>query len=375
MGSMNIPMVDLKNQYLKIKDEIDGGILETISSTQFIGGEKVRTFKENLEKYLDVRHVIPCANGTDALQIALMSLDLKPGDEVIVPAFTYVATAEVIALLQLQPVMVEVDPNTFNLTADIFEKAITPKTKAVVPVHLFGQTCDMEPIMAVAREHGIYVIEDNAQTIGATYTYDDGHQAKSGTIGHIGTTSFYPSKNLGCYGDGGALFTNDDQLAKRIQMIANHGQVTRYYHDVIGCNSRLDAIQAVVLNTKLKYLDDYCRARQKVAQYYDKALAGVAQLTIPVREPKSNHVFHQYVLRIDGNRDGMVQYLKDKGVGCMIYYPLPLHHQKAFSPFFKGGNLPISEQLCKEVFAIPIHTEMEEQHLEYVTQTIIQFFD
>ncbi len=375
MGSMNIPMVDLKNQYLKIKDEIDGGILETISSTQFIGGEKVRTFKENLEKYLDVRHVIPCANGTDALQIALMSLDLKPGDEVIVPAFTYVATAEVIALLQLQPVMVEVDPNTFNLTADIFEKAITPKTKAVVPVHLFGQTCDMEPIMAVAREHGIYVIEDNAQTIGATYTYDDGHQAKSGTIGHIGTTSFYPSKNLGCYGDGGALFTNDDQLAKRIQMIANHGQVTRYYHDVIGCNSRLDAIQAVVLNTKLKYLDDYCRARQKVAQYYDKALAGVAQLTIPVREPKSNHVFHQYVLRIDGNRDGMVQYLKDKGVGCMIYYPLPLHHQKAFAPFFKGGNLPISEQLCKEVFAIPIHTEMEEQHLEYVTQTIIQFFD
>ena len=310
--ALNIQMVDLIGQYQKIKSEVDEAVLEVIESAAFINGPKVKEFQASLEAYLGVKHVIPCANGTDALQIALMALDLRPGDEVIVPAFTYVATAEVIALLNLSPVMVDVDPETFNITASILEKAITPKTKAVVPVHLFGQSADMESIMAVARKHSIYVIEDNAQAIGADYTFSDGKNQKAGTIGDIGCTSYYPSKNLGAYGDGGAIFTNNEELGQKIRMIANHGQNKRYYHAMVGVNSRLDSIQAAVLNIKLKHLDEYAAARQTVAAYYDKAFSGVEQLQIPKRQHNSTHVFHQYTLLVkDGRRDELQSFLKD----------------------------------------------------------------
>ncbi|MGK0388463.1 MAG: UDP-2-acetamido-2-deoxy-ribo-hexuluronate aminotransferase [Maribacter sp.] len=370
---MNIPMVDLKKQYQRIKSEIDAEVLSTIESAWFIGGERVKSFQSNLENYLGVKHVIPCANGTDALQIALMALDLEEGSEIIVPSFTYVATAEVIALLKLKPVMVDVDPHTYNVTAKIIEKAITLKTKAIVPVHLFGQSCDMQPIMELATARGISVIEDNAQTIGAIYTYEDGTTQSAGTIGDIGTTSFFPSKNLGCYGDGGAIFTNNDNLAAKIRMIANHGQSRKYYHDVIGCNSRLDAIQAGVLNVKLKYLDDYSNARQVVADTYDKAFENVEGLIIPAREKNSTHVFHQYVLRVKQNRDGLMQHILDKGIGCNIYYPVPLYEQKAFSSFHNGEEQAVTEQLCKEVFALPIHTEMDKEALDYIIAAVLEF--
>lgn len=369
-------MVDLKGQYEKIKTEIDEAVLNVLGSTAFINGPAVAQFQQNLEKYLGAKHVIPCANGTDALQIALMALDLKEGDEVIVPSFTFLATAEVIALLKLKPVMVEVDENTFNVTAEIIEKAITPNTKAVVPVHLFGQTCDMQPIMEVAEKHNIYVIEDNAQAIGSHYNCADGSTRKAGTIGHIGTTSFFPAKNLGCYGDGGAIFTNDDALAAKMRMIANHGQSKRYYHDVIGVNSRLDSIQAAILDVKLKYLDDYAKARNVVAEKYDTAFSEIAELQTPVREENSTHVFHQYTLRVkNGKRDELLNHLTGKQVPANIYYPVPLNEQKAFKGFVPENlDLPITEMLCREVISLPIHTEMDAETQDYIIESVKEFF-
>ncbi len=366
-------MVDLAGQYLRIKEEIDAAVLDCIASTQYIQGPQVKAFQEALETYHDVKHVIPCANGTDALQIALMGLGLKPGDEVIVPTFTYVATAEVIALLGLSPVMVDVDPDTFNITADIIEKAITPKTKAVVPVHLFGQSADMEPILEIAQKHELFVVEDNAQAIGAEYTFRNGSVQKTGTMGHIGTTSFFPSKNLGCFGDGGAMMTNNDDLADKLRMIANHGQKKRYYHDVIGVNSRLDSIQAAILSVKLKYLNEYCAARQKAAGYYDGAFKDIKCLQIPVRQPNSTHVFHQYTLRVkNGSRDELIEHLNSNGIPCGVYYPVPLYKQNAFASFYKGKELPVTEQLCKEVISLPIHTEMDEELLQTIVAQVIQ---
>jgi UDP-2-acetamido-2-deoxy-ribo-hexuluronate aminotransferase len=373
---MHIQMVDVRSQYLKIKDEIDAGIQEVLNTTAFINGPAVKKFEQEFASYLQVKHVIPCANGTDALQIAMMALGLKPGDEVIVPAFTYVATAEVIALLGLTPIMVDVDPDTFNVCIDSIRAAISPKTKAIVPVHLYGQAADMAPIMEIASQHGLYVIEDNAQAIGADYTWPDGRTQKTGTIGHIGCTSFYPSKNLGCYGDGGAIMTNDDALAALLHKIANHGQSVRYYHDVVGCNSRLDSIQAVVLSAKLKHLDAYCAARQWAAQAYDTILLPIAQLKIPSRAANSTHVFHQYTLRVlDGSRDQLKAVLDKEGIPNMVYYPVPLYKQEAFRPFAGGiTSLPATEQLCTEVISLPIHTEMDQAQIEYITDKIRSFY-
>ncbi len=374
---MNIPMVDLKGQYERIKDEIDDAVLGVVASTAFINGPAVKRFQSNLESYLGVKHVIPCGNGTDALQIALMALGLKPGDEVLVPAFTYVATAEVIALLGLTPVMIDVDKDTFNTTAAIVEDAITPNTKAIVPVHLFGQACDMAPILDVARSHGLFVVEDNAQAIGADYTFPDGTVVKAGTIGDIGTTSFFPAKNLGCYGDGGAMFTNDDRLAKKIRMIANHGQSKQYYHDIIGVNSRLDSIQAAILDVKLKYLDDYAAARGAVAKKYDDAFRNVEEITTPVREEASTHVFHQYTMKIGGNRrDALKAHLNENGIPANIYYPLPLYEQKAFNKYVTDGfTLPVSEDLCRQVLSLPVHTEMTDDIQARIIDGVRQFFD
>lgn len=374
---MNIPMVDLKTQYQNIKDQVDAAILECVSSTWFIGGPNVQSFKENLAKYLDVKHVIPCANGTDALQIAMMALGLQPGDEVILPAFTYVATAEVIALLGLKPVMIDVEMDTFNIKVNEIEAAITPKTKAIVPVHLFGQIADMESIMAIAEKYNLYVIEDNAQAIGADYTFSDGTVKKGGTIGHIGCTSFYPSKNLGCYGDGGAIFTNDEALGKKIQMVANHGQSRRYYHDEIGVNSRLDAVQAVVLNIKLPLLDGYCERRNRAASYYDAAFAKIDELTIPKRANNSTHVFHQYTLQVaNGKRDELGDYLKAKGISNMIYYPVPLYKQDAYNHYSpEGFKLTNTEQLCDTVLSLPMHSEFSDAQLQYITEAVVSFFE
>jgi UDP-2-acetamido-2-deoxy-ribo-hexuluronate aminotransferase len=371
-----IQMVDLKGQYKKIQTEIDRAVLDCLDSTAFINGPPVKEFQANLEKYLNVRHVIPCANGTDALQIAMMALGLKPGDEVIVPSFTYVATAEVIGLLGLTPVMVEVDENTFNVTAEIVEQAITPRTKAIVPVHLFGQSCDMEPIMEVAEKYGIFVIEDNAQAIGADYIAADGTRRKTGSIGHVGCTSFFPSKNLGCYGDGGAMFTNDAALAEKLRMIANHGQAKQYYHSMIGVNSRLDSIQAAILNIKLKFLDEYCAARQNAAAFYDKAFAEIEELQTPAREKKSTHVFHQYTLQIkNGERDALKKHLQQHGVPSNVYYPLPLYRQEAFKQYVTPDFvLPITEKLCDSVLSLPIHTEMNEELLTFITDKVKSFF-
>lgn len=371
----NLQMVDLKSQYLRLKDEIDQAILETVGSTQYIGGPNVKGFQAELEAYLDINHVIPCANGTDALQIALMGLGLEPGDEVIVPAFTYVATAEVIALLNLKPVMVDVDPDTFNVTAEIIEKAITPKTKAVVPVHLFGQSCDMEPIIQLLENQRIPVVEDNAQSIGATYTFADGKKQKTGTIGNIGTTSFFPSKNLGCYGDGGALFTNDEELGEKLKMVANHGQSKRYYHEMVGCNSRLDAIQAAILRIKLRHLDDFCSARQKAAEFYDAAFANTSELQTPVRQHNSTHVFHQYTLKVlNGKRNELAEYLKSKEIPFGVYYPVPLYKQNAFSKYYDGNELPVTEELCDSVISLPMHTEFDDDTLEYISNSVKEFF-
>lgn len=372
----SIQMVDLKGQYKKIKKDVDAAIKQCIDSTTFIGGSQVASFQHNLEAYLSAKHVIPCANGTDALQIALMALDLKPQDEIIVPAFTYVATAEVIALLHLKPIMVDVDPHTFNVTAEIIEKAITPRTKAIVPVHLFGQSCDMEGIMEVAQRHNLFVVEDNAQAIGADYTFKNGDKKKTGTIGHIGCTSFFPSKNLGCYGDGGAIITNDDALASKIRIIANHGQVVRYYHSVVGVNSRLDAIQAGILDVKLRHLDSYSAARQKAAAHYDKALKGISELEIPARQHNSTHVFHQYTLKVkNGQREALQKYLHTEGgIPSMIYYPVPLYKQEAFASYWSGGELPVTEMLSDEVMSLPMHTELNTTLLKHITDTIKSFF-
>jgi UDP-2-acetamido-2-deoxy-ribo-hexuluronate aminotransferase len=371
-----IHMVDVGTQYRNMKSEIDSAVLEVIESGQFINGPKVKAFQADLEKFLDVKHVIPCANGTDALQIALMALDLKPGDEVIVPAFTYVATAEVIALLRLTPVMVDVDPDTYNLTAEIIEKAITPKTKAVVPVHLFGQCSDMEPIMDLAKKHNIYVVEDNAQAIGADYTFADGRTQKSGTIGDIGTTSFYPSKNLGAYGDAGAIFTNNDELAAKLRMIANHGQGQRYHHEMIGCNSRLDSIQAAILGVKLKYLTKYSAARQAAGAFYDKAFQEEEWLQTPTRQHNSTHVFHQYTLKIkDGHREALKEHLSAAGIPFGVFYPLPLYDQEAFKQFVPDNlDLPVTEMLCKSVISLPIHTEMDEEILSHISGVVKGMF-
>jgi UDP-2-acetamido-2-deoxy-ribo-hexuluronate aminotransferase len=370
-------MVDLKTQYHHIKEEIDQAVIDCISSTAFINGPAVKEFQSNLERYLDVKHVIPCANGTDSLQIAMMALGLERGDEVICPSFTYVATAEVIGLLGLIPVMVEVDENTFNITAEIIEKAITPKTKAIVPVHLYGQSCDMEPIIKLAEKYNLFVIEDNAQAIGATYTFSDGRTAKTGTIGHIGSTSFFPSKNLGCYGDGGALMTNDDELAQKMRMIANHGQEKKYYHKVLGCNSRLDTLQATILNIKLRHLDNYSKARNQMALYYDTAFENIKELNVPVRQFNSTHVFHQYTMKVkNGKRDELQKFLSEKGIPSMIYYPLPLYRQEAFQQFVDSDfKLPITESLCDEVISLPVHTEMELESMEYVCNQVQLFFN
>lgn len=371
-----IQMVDLKSQYHKIKSEIDRAMLDCLESTAFINGQPVKDFQKNLENYLDVRHVVPCANGTDALQIALMALDLQEGDEVIVPSFTFVATAEVVALLKLQPVMIEVDAGTFNTTAEIIEKAITPRTKAIVPVHLFGQSCNMEAIMLLAEKHNLFVIEDNAQAIGADYIFADGTRKKTGTIGHTGCTSFFPSKNLGCYGDGGAIFTNDDHLAEKMRMIVNHGQVKKYYHDVVGVNSRLDSIQAAVLNVKLPHLDEYCAARLAVAEKYDAAFAGIEELQTPVREKTSTHVFHQYTLQVaNGKRNALHAHLETCSVPSMIYYPVPLYRQDAFKAYVSEDfHLPVTERLCDSVLSLPIHTEMQDWAQQFIIESVREFF-
>jgi len=374
---MVIQMVDVKSQYLKIKEEIDRGIQEVLNTTAFINGPQVKKFQLEFESYLNVKHVIPCANGTDALQIAMMAVGLKPGDEVIVPAFTYVATAEVIALLGLIPVMVDVDADTFNINIESIKAAITDKTKCIVPVHLYGQAADMEAIMKIAEEYKLWVIEDNAQAIGSDYTFSDGRKVKTGTIGHIGCTSFYPSKNLGCYGDGGAIMTNDDALGALLHKIANHGQSVRYYHDVVGCNSRLDSLQAIVLSAKLPHLDEYCAARIKVADYYDAAFVSVDSLVTPYRAPYTTHVFHQYTLKVkNGKRDELKKYLDAEKIPNMIYYPVPLYKQEAFKASSDGLEyLENTEQLCKEVISLPIHTEMDEEQLAYIAEKVIAFFN
>ena len=373
---MNIQMVDLKSQYEKIKEEIAAGIQNCLDTTAFINGPAVKEFQQDFEQYLGVKHVIPCANGTDALQIALMALGLKSGDEVICPAFTYVATAEVIGLLGLIPIMVDVDPETFNISLENLERYVTDKTKAIVPVHLYGQSADMELILAFAKKHNLFVVEDNAQAIGSDYTFSDGTVKKTGTIGEIGCTSFFPSKNLGCYGDGGALMTNDDELAAKIRMIANHGQEKKYYHQVLGCNSRLDTLQAEILKVKLKHLDTYSGARNKMADYYDQHLSEIAELQIPKRSAFSNHVFHQYTLKIkNGKRDALQQFLAEKNIPSMIYYPLPLYQQEAFRPYVSADfYLPTTDILCQEVLSLPIHTEFNQESSDYVIESIKNFF-
>ncbi|MDR6566547.1 DegT/DnrJ/EryC1/StrS family aminotransferase [Chitinophaga ginsengisegetis] len=371
-----IQMVDLKSQYLKIKSSIDSAIADCIDTTAFINGPQVKQFTDNLSAYLDVPYVIACANGTDALQIAMMALGLERGDEVIVPSFTYVATAEVIGLLGLVPVMVDVDPSSFNITADIIKTALSPRTKAIVPVHLFGQCADMTPIMQLAKEHGLYVIEDTAQALGADYFFADGRKMKAGTIGNIGTTSFFPSKNLGCYGDGGALYTRNKELADKIGMIANHGQIKKYVHKYIGVNSRLDTLQAAILNVKLTHLDSYANARQEAAKYYDTKLGDVSELSVPSRSEYSSHVFHQYTLKVkDNKRNELKTYLESKGIPAMIYYPIPLNDQEAFMNIGRAiGNLPVSRELCSQVLSLPIHTEMEKAQQDYIIENIKAFF-
>lgn len=370
-------MVDLKGQYEKIKSEINESISEVIETTSFINGPQVLKFQKALEDYLDVKHVVPCGNGTDALQVAMMGLDLKPGDEVITTSFTFIATAEVIALLGLVPVLVDVCPDTFNIAPEAIKKAITPKTKAIVPVHLFGQCADMDAIMDIAAEHNLYVIEDACQSIGSDYIFKNGSRKKSGTIGHVGCTSFFPSKNLGCYGDGGAIFTNDDELAAKLKVIVNHGMTVRYYHDMIGVNSRLDSIQAAVLNAKLKHLDDYAAARNNAAEYYDKAFADHANIKTPARSQQSTHVFHQYTLKIEGvDRFALQQFLQTKGVPAMVYYPVPLHMQKAYiDPRYKEGDFPVTEKLCSSVISLPMHTELDVEQLKYITEAVLSFFN
>lgn len=372
-------MVDLEGQYMKIKKEVDTAIQEVIDNAAFINGPAVKEFIRDMNCYMDGCHVIPCGNGTDALQIALIALGLRPGDEVIVPAFTYVASAEVIGLLGLTPVMVDVDYDTFNVTIENIKKGLSDKTRAIIPVHLFGQSCDMEPISEFAKEHNLYVIEDNAQAIGAEYTFADGHKEKTGTMGTIGCTSFFPSKNLGCYGDGGAIFCKDNMLAERIRMIANHGQQVKYHHSVIGCNSRLDSIQAAVLNVKLKHLDEYNRVRAKAAHYYSEKLKILDPkedyLITPEEQEKSTHVYHQYTLKIkNGKRDALKQHLAESGIPSMIYYPLPLQEQEAFKGIARaGGELKTSKVLAESVLSLPMHTELSQEMQDWVIDGIRTF--
>jgi len=368
-------MVDLKQQYAKIKDEVDTAISEVINSAAFINGKAVTDFAAGMSVYTGSRHVIPCANGTDALQIAMMALGLEPGDEVITPSFTYVATTEVVALLRLKPVFVEVDPRTFCIDPAAIEKAITAKTRAIVPVHLYGQSAPMEEIMRIAAKHDLYVIEDNAQAIGSDYTFSDGSVKKTGSIGTIGTTSFFPSKNLGGYGDGGAIFTDDDALASRLKMIANHGQSKRYYHDLVGCNSRLDSIQAAVLNTKLKRLDEYIAARRKAAAFYDNAFKAHPKITTPYQASYSHHVYHQYTLILEGvDRDGLNEWLAAKNIPSMIYYPVPAHRQQMFAAFGGGDyRLDITDWLTERVISLPMHTELDEEQLQTITSGVLEY--
>jgi len=370
-------MVDLKSQYEEIKPEIDQAISDVINSTSFINGPAVKEFQTALEKYLDVKYVIPCANGTDALQICMMALGLKPGDEVIAPDFTFIATAEVIALLGLTPVLVDVEPGTFNISTEAILKAITPRTKAIVPVHLFGQTADMDAIMEIAKQNKLFVIEDACQSIGSDYMNAAGEWKKSGTIGHVGCTSFFPSKNLGCYGDGGAIFTNDDELAIKLRSIVNHGMTVRYYHDDIGVNSRLDSIQAAVLKVKLQYLDKYARARQAVAEAYDKAFGRQPELIIPARSHRSTHVFHQYTLQLKGiDRNKLLEFLATKDIPAMIYYPVPIHLQKAYlDPRYQPGDFPVTEKLSHSVVSLPMHTEMDAEQLNHITSSVLEFLE
>lgn len=372
-----IQMVDLKQQYAKIKNDIDAAVSDVIESSIFIGGPHVSSFAKNLSQYLGVKHVIPCANGTDALQIAMMALDLEPGDEVITPSFTYIATTEVIALLKLKPVFVEVDPKTFCMDPQAIKKAITPKTKAIVPVHLYGHAANMEEIMAIADEHNLFVIEDNAQAIGSDYYFKNGTSMKTGSIGTIGCTSFFPSKNLGCYGDGGAVCTNDDALADKMKMIANHGQKTKYYHEIVGCNSRLDALQAAILNIKLPLLDSYIEARINAADFYDRAFSHNASITTPFRADYCKHVFHQYTLILENvDRDGLVTFLADNNIPSMLYYPVPAHRQNMFASF--GGsdfNLEKTDWLTERVISLPIHTELDEEQQTYIAEKVIEFIN
>ncbi len=371
-----IQMVDTKTQYLAIKEEVDAAIHEVLDSAAYINGKAVKDFAQHLATYLDVQHVIPCANGTDALQIAMMALGLQPGDEVITPSFTYIATTEVVALLNLKPVFVDVDPVTYCMDIESLKKAITPKTKAIVPVHLYGQAAPMEEILAIAKQHNIYVIEDNAQAIGCDYTFSDGTKKKTGTMGHIGATSFYPSKNLGAFGDGGALFTNDAVLANKMSMIANHGQSERYYHDVVGCNSRLDSIQAAILNIKLKHLNKYNAARQEVAAYYSKGFAAIEQIITPATASYTTHVFHQYTMQLKNvNREKFIAHLSAKDIPCMIYYPVPGHLQKMFGEQNKTTwDLPVTDSLTPCVCSLPIHTEMDQEQLAYIVEGVQSFF-
>ena len=372
-----IQMVDLRSQYLKLKDEIDAGIQEVVDSCAFVNGPAVKGFQADLEDYLDVKHVIPCANGTDALQVSMMALGLKPGDEVITTSFTFIATAEVIALLGLTPVLVDVEPDTFNIDPVAVEKAITPKTKAIVPVHLFGQCADMEALQKIADKHKLFIIEDACQAIGADYIFNDGSKKKAGTIGEIGCTSFFPSKNLGCYGDGGAIFTNDDKLADEMRSVVNHGMKVRYYHDIIGVNSRLDSIQAAILKVKLQHLDKYADERRRAADHYDKAFKDYPQLRTPARWDKTTHVFHQYTLLTEGiDRAALQQHLMSKDVPAMIYYPVPLHMQKAYlDPRYKEGDFPVTEMLSEKVISLPMSTELDDEQLEHITSSVIEFLE
>jgi UDP-2-acetamido-2-deoxy-ribo-hexuluronate aminotransferase len=370
-----IHMVDLVSQYQKIKPEVDKALMDVVLSSAYINGPDVKEFKAEFEKYLNVKTVIPCANGTDALQIAMMALNLQPGDEVITASFTYVATAEVIALLKLKPVLVEINPDTFTIDPDAIEKAITSKTKAIVPVHLFGQCADMERVLAIAVKHNLFVIEDVAQAIGASYTFSDGRKVKAGTMGTVGCTSFFPSKNLGCMGDGGAIFTNDEKLGDRIRMIANHGQSVQYVHDDIGVNSRLDTMQAAVLRIKLRHLDEYAAARNNAASYYDNAFKNHPKIKTPARAINSTHVFHQYTLTLQSvDRNKLREHLATKDIPAMIYYPIPVHMQKAYADDrYKPGSFPITEKLCPAVMSLPMHTELSEEQLKYITDAVLEF--
>jgi len=372
-----IQMVDLRSQYEKIKSEINASMQAVIDSTAFIKSGKAIDFQKNLESYLNVKHVIPVGNGTDALQIALMALGLKPGDEVITPTFTFIATAEVVALLGLTPVVVDVDFDTFNISLESVKRAITSRTKAIVPVHLFGQNADMEGILDIAKEHNLYVIEDACQSIGSIYTYSDGNVSQSGCMGDIGCTSFFPSKNLGCFGDGGAIFTNNDNLANKMRAIANHGMVERYHHDVVGVNSRLDSIQAAVLDVKLKYIDQYNASRQFAANYYNSVFCNNEKLIIPISATYSTHVFHQYTLKLDGvDRAALQNFLNSKGIPSMIYYPVPLHLQKAYQDArYQVGDFPVAEKLCGCVLSLPMHTELSESQLKYISDSVLEFLD